>query len=54
MLRVLVVEGEFEVRAALRRGLTAEAFEVITAADAASALRAGLTDGFDAIVDPAG
>lgn len=53
MLRVLVAESEFEVRAALRRGLMAEDFEVITAADSARTLHAGLKPGaesFDAIV----
>jgi DNA-binding response OmpR family regulator len=50
MYRVLIAESEFEVRVALRRRLTTEGFDVITAADATSALRAGLTGVFDVIV----
>ncbi len=50
MSRVLVVDDEPGVRTALHRGLTAEGFEVVTASDGPTALRAGLTGGFDLIV----
>jgi DNA-binding response OmpR family regulator len=48
--RVLVVEDEVGVRNALRRGLTAEGMDVVTAADGPSALRAALTGSFDVVL----
>ena len=48
--RVLVVDDEAGVRSALRRGLTAEGMEVVAVADGPSALAAGLSGGFDAIL----
>ena len=50
MLRVLVVESEFEVRSTIRRKLTNEGFEVITAVDEITALRAARVGEFDVIV----
>ncbi|MDN5917997.1 MAG: response regulator transcription factor [Pseudonocardia sp.] len=50
MTRVLVVDDEAGVRAALRRGLTAEGMDVVALGDGDSALRAALTGGFDAVV----
>jgi DNA-binding response OmpR family regulator len=50
MSRVLIVDDEAGVRAALGRGLKAEGFDVVTAADGASALSAALTGRFDVIV----
>ncbi|WP_103383992.1 response regulator transcription factor [Pseudonocardia dioxanivorans] len=50
MARVLVVDDEPGVRAALHRGLTAEGMEVVAVGDGPSALRAALTGSFDAVV----
>ena len=50
MARVLVVDDEPGVRAALARGLAAEGMEVSTAADGPSGLAAAATGGFDAVV----
>nr|BFF01104.1 response regulator transcription factor [Streptoalloteichus tenebrarius] len=47
---MLVVDDEVGVRRALRRGLTAEGMEVLTAADGHSALRAALTGSFDVVL----
>jgi DNA-binding response OmpR family regulator len=50
MARVLVVDDEPGIRTAVARGLTAEGMEVVALADGNSALHAGLTGSFDAIV----
>src|SRR4051812_12802041 len=50
MARVLVVDDEPGIRTAVTRGLTAEGMEVVAVGDGRSALDAGLTGGFDAIV----
>jgi DNA-binding response OmpR family regulator len=50
MARVLVVDDEPGIRTAVARGLTAEGMEVVALADGPSALNAGLTGSFDAIV----
>ena len=50
MTRVLVVDDEVGVRAALARGLRAEGMDVVTAADGPNALRAALTNTFDVIL----
>ncbi|MGI8310192.1 response regulator transcription factor [Saccharopolyspora sp. ASAGF58] len=48
--RVLVVDDEPGVRAALRRGLSAESMDVTVAADGTDALRLALTGAFDVVV----
>ncbi len=48
--RVLVVDDEAGVRSALRRGLSAEGMEVVTAVDGPSGLAAALTGSFDVIL----
>jgi DNA-binding response OmpR family regulator len=48
--RVLVVDDEPGIRTAVARGLAAEGMEVEAVGDGNSALQAGLTGGFDAIV----
>jgi DNA-binding response OmpR family regulator len=48
--RVLVVDDEPGIRTAVARGLAAEGMEVEAVGDGHSALQAGLTGGFDAIV----
>jgi DNA-binding response OmpR family regulator len=48
--RVLVVDDEPGVRAALRRGLSAEGMAVTVAADGTDALRLALTGAFDVVV----
>jgi DNA-binding response OmpR family regulator len=48
--RVLVVDDEAGIRTAVARGLTAEGMEVEAVGDGNSALEAGLTGRFDAIV----
>jgi DNA-binding response OmpR family regulator len=48
--RVLVVDDEPGIRTAVARGLAAEGMEVEAVGDGRSALEAGLTGGFDAIV----
>src|SRR5690348_557887 len=50
MARVLVVDDEPGVRSALARGLTAEGMDVVALGDGPSALRAALTNSFDAVV----
>lgn len=50
MARVLVVDDEPGIRTAVARGLAAEGMEVEAVGDGHSALQAGLTGGFDAIV----
>jgi DNA-binding response OmpR family regulator len=50
MPRVLIADDAAETRATLEYSLRAEGLEVATAADAATALRAALTDSFDVIV----
>ena len=50
MPRVLVVDDEAGVRAALGRGLKAEGMQVLTAADGPSALTMALTGSFDVIL----
>jgi DNA-binding response OmpR family regulator len=50
MARVLVVDDEPGVRTAVARGLTAEGMEIVALGDGPSALAAGLTGSFDAIV----
>ncbi|MDT7577623.1 MAG: hypothetical protein QOH17_3956 [Pseudonocardiales bacterium] len=50
MARVLVVDDEPGIRTAVARGLAAEGMEVEAVGDGNSALQAGLTGGFDAIV----
>jgi DNA-binding response OmpR family regulator len=48
--RVLVVEDDHGLRDVLARGLREEGFEVITASDGASALRAAVDGGVDALL----
>ena len=50
MPRVLVVDAEVRLRAALVRGLRAEGMDVVTAADGPSGLRAALSGTFDVIL----
>src|SRR6187455_1099484 len=50
MARVLVVDDEPGVRAAVARGLTAEGMDVVAVGDGQSALNAALTGSFDVIV----
>src|SRR5215218_10948446 len=50
MARVLVVDDEPGVRTAVARGLTAEGMQVVAVGDGPSALEAGLTGSFDAIL----
>ncbi|WP_024874882.1 response regulator transcription factor [Saccharomonospora piscinae] len=48
--RVLVVDDEAGMRKALRRGLTAEGMDVVTAADGPGALRLARTQAFDVLL----
>ncbi|MDT7641387.1 MAG: hypothetical protein QOC83_5675 [Pseudonocardiales bacterium] len=50
MQRVLVVDDDARIRASLGRGLRAEGFDVVTAADGPTALSAAQTSTFDAIL----
>jgi DNA-binding response OmpR family regulator len=50
MARVLVVDDEPGVRSALARGLSAEGMDVVAVGDGPSALRAAMTNSFDAVV----
>ncbi|NMM34206.1 MAG: response regulator transcription factor, partial [Phycicoccus sp.] len=49
-MRLLVVEDEQRLGAALRRGLTAEGFLVDVAADGPAGLEAARHGGYDAVV----